>query len=217
MARVAGLPQVADDGVGPAVDVHSGEEDRGTDIDIGAREPAVVVVLGGHEEDPAPLHQGVERVEDHAHRHDAERHLRAAADAQREDERAVDVVALEHREERQRRRLPRAVREEPQHRHGHADRGLHQHPAPLVGHGKAVARIEQIAVARLEKAERREHRSGRYGHDDQKNIECFLHKPEVGRSKRKDRQFRRNNLVFRRNIAYGAAFWKSGPESLYLP
>ena len=98
VARVARLAQVADDVVRVEVDGHAGKEQRASYIDIGLCKPAVVVVRGGDVEDPAALHQGVERVEEHAHEDDAERHLRVAAHEQRKDERALEVVRLEQQQ-----------------------------------------------------------------------------------------------------------------------
>ena len=50
-------------GVGVEVDDHACDEECGSDVKIGFGKPAVVIVGRGDIEDPAALHQGVERIE----------------------------------------------------------------------------------------------------------------------------------------------------------
>lgn len=95
VARVAGLAQAADDRVGVDIDNHARKEEQTADPDVGLCEPVVVIVRGRDEEDPSALHQRIERIERHAHRHDAGGHCGAAPDEQREDEGPLQVVALE--------------------------------------------------------------------------------------------------------------------------
>ena len=176
MARVSGLAQVADDPVRVEVDGHAGNEECAADVDPGLREPVVVVAVGGYPEDPAALHQGVERVEYHAHEDDAEGHLRVAADEQREDERALEVVGLEEEEEREGAGLSHAVGRGPQHAHEDEDRGLHEDPSDFVGDRGAVPPVEEVAVPGLEEVKGDEDREGQEGHDGQKDVECMFHR-----------------------------------------
>ena len=176
MARVARAAEVADDVVRMEVYGHSGHEQRPADIDIGLCEPSGVVVSGRDVENPASLHQGVERVEDHAHQDDAEGHAALAADQQREDEGPLEVVGLEQAEQRQRPGLPHPFGRGPQHAHEDENRRFHHHPAHAVGHGRSVAAVEEIAVTRLEEVQRGVDHGGQKGHDDQENVEILFHR-----------------------------------------
>lgn len=179
MACIARLAQMADDVVGMEVDDHACDEKRGSDVKIGFGEPAFVIVGRRDVEDPAALHQGVERIEEHAHSHDTGRHFRIAPDQQRKDERPLQVVSLEQDQQGQRRRFPRAVGEEPENGHGDEYRTLHQHPADPVRDREAVFTVEEIAVSGLEIMECDVNRQGQQGHDDQKNVKICCHAAKV--------------------------------------
>ena len=176
MPRVAGAAEAADDAVRMDVHGHPGEEQRAAGVDEGLREPPGVVVRRGDVEDPAALHQGVERVEDHTHEDDAERHFRLPADEQREDEGPLEVVRLEEGEQRERSGLPHAVGAGPEHAHEDEYRGFHHHPSDAVRDGWSVAAVEQVAVAGFEEVQRHEHPERRDGHDDKENVETLFHR-----------------------------------------
>jgi len=88
-------------------------------------------------------------------------------------------VSLEQDQQGQRRRLPRAVGEEPENGHGDEYRTFHQHPADPVRDRKAVFTVEEIAVSGLEIVECDVNRQGQQGHDDQKNVKICCHAAKV--------------------------------------
>ena len=175
MARIARPAQVADDAVGAEIDDHAGDEQRTADPDVGTCEPTVVVAGGGDVEDPAALHQGVERIEYHPHQNDSQRHLRPPADQQREDEGPLQVMALEEDEKCQRSRFECTVGAEPQDAHGDEDGRLHRHPSDTVGNARPEFSVEEVAVSRFDEMECDEHRECEYGHRPEEKRECFVH------------------------------------------
>ena len=172
--------------VGMEVYGHPRQEQGSPNVNVGLCEPVGVIAFGRDVEDPPALHQGVERVEAHAHHDDAERHFRRAAHEQRKDERPLQVVGLKEREERQRPGFPRSFGEQPQHAHRHEYGRLHQHPADLVGHGRPVFGVEEIAVSGFEKMQGSEDHQGQQRHDDQEYIECLGHIGTVSVKRHKD-------------------------------
>lgn len=171
MARVAGLAQAADDRVGVNIDSHARKEEQTADPDVGLCEPVVVIVRGRDEEDPSALHQRIERIERHAHRHDAGGHCGAAPYEQREDEGPLQIMALEQEKQHERPGLKGALGEKPQHRHQDENGRLHHHPAHAVGDGEAVTPVEQVAVSGFKEVEDREDRAAQHRHADQEEVE----------------------------------------------
>ncbi len=152
------------------VDEHAREEEQRADIEERLAEPAVVIVGGGDIEYPSALHEGVEGIEHHAHDDDSQRHLRLPAHEQREYERTLEIVQLEHRRQNERRSIPLPRRACPQHAHHDEDGRFHQHPPRFVRNGRAVTPVEEITVTRFEELQGDEHARSRQGHYDKKRI-----------------------------------------------
>ncbi len=173
MRRIAGLTQVADDAVGLDVDIHPDGEHRRAGNERQADKPVLRIIVGErNEEDPAALHQRVERVEQRTHQHDGPRHPAMPAQLPREDEGAVEIMQLEQQQEHQPDEVAAPVRQQPERQHHDEHRHLHQEPAPMVVERRPPVGLVELAVTRVDKIQRHENHHGHQGHDDEENIEC---------------------------------------------
>ena len=173
MRRVARLAKIADNAVGLDVDVHSGRKERRAGNERNAGQPVRRIIVGGRdEEDPAALHQRVERIEERAHQHDGPRHPVVPAQLPREDERTVEIVQFEQQQERQTDDVGPAVGQQPERQHRNEDRYFHQEPAQVVVERRPPIRFIELPVTRVDEIERNENHDGHDGHNDQKNVEC---------------------------------------------
>ena len=176
---VARLAQVANDVVRMEVGDETKQPYANTDVDIRLAEPICVVVreIGRHDkEQPTALHQSVEGVECHSHQHNRYGHLRVATQQQWEDERALEVVDLDNREEYQWYQLGGHSAQVPKYPHRHKYGCLHQYPRHFVWHGEAEFRVVEVAVTSLYKVQSDEYDQCRSRHHSQENVvsrECY--------------------------------------------
>ena len=91
--------KIADHAVGVQVHDHPEQEQRSAEDELRRPEPGNRVVVGRREEEePAALHDGVERVEQRPRDDDGNRHLALPLHQQRKDERSLEVVELKEDE-----------------------------------------------------------------------------------------------------------------------
>ena len=148
-------------------------EELNNDADVDKRlcKPVVVITFGCEVEYPATLHAGIQRVEQHTHQDNAQRHLRLASHQQWEDKRTLEVVQLENGKQHQRYRIPLSVGECPQHTHCNEHGRLHQNPSHFIGNGRPIATVKEVAVTGLKELQCKEYE---HRHDSHRDKKCIV-------------------------------------------
>ena len=126
-----------------------------------------IAVGGGEVEDPSALHNGVEGVEQGAHRYNGPGHPAMASELPGEDEGAVEIVCFEQQQEHHAHYIGPPLGEPPQQQHDGKHRHFHQEPAQVVVQGRPPGRTVEFAISRIHKIQGQEHNDSQDGHRPQ--------------------------------------------------
>ena len=115
---ISGLSQMTDDMIRLHVDIHSSEEDTGSDDELRRPQPRKRIIVCRRDiENPPSLHECIDGVENHSQQNDRQRHLAFSLHHEREDQRSLQIVDFEDDEKDEMRQLHSPVGSDAEEQH----------------------------------------------------------------------------------------------------